>query len=404
MATIGERIRELRNGWMSQEELAAAAGVSVELVRKLEQGQRDTASVASLQKIADALDADIAYLFSKAKPPPTTEPNSGIVAIRHVLTSVDDLIGSDSLAVEPGSLEDAERAVTYLWGARWSGRYELMTSLMAKNLAQLRATYREAKSADKPRTAHLLSRTYKAATAILLTVGQTDLAFIAVKEALAAARDSGDELLYVVLHCEMASLMKVQGRYDDSVKVALKAADSIAPRGDAPDTNLAAYGLLVVTAAMSAARKTDNRSYADLLEESKQVANRIGYECKDHDTTFGPAKVAMLATTLTVEQESFTETLTAAQQIPPDADLPTTSRVCLLSNVALAHLKSGRDQKSLDAVLFAESLSPECVKYQSYPDYATDFRQITNELLTREKRKSTRLREFAARLGVARAN
>ena len=36
MASIGERIRELRDGWMSQQELAAAAGVSVELVRKLE--------------------------------------------------------------------------------------------------------------------------------------------------------------------------------------------------------------------------------------------------------------------------------------------------------------------------------------------------------------------------------
>jgi transcriptional regulator with XRE-family HTH domain len=169
--TIGERIRELRNGWLTQQDLATAAGVSVELVRKLEQGQRHTASVTNLQKIATALDVDIVELFGKPTPPPSSEPNSGIVAIRRVLTSVDDLTGSDSTTAEPISLEEAERTLSYLWGTRWSGRYELLTSLIPSALAQLRATYRDVKSTDKPRAAHALSRAYKLTGETLVSSG-----------------------------------------------------------------------------------------------------------------------------------------------------------------------------------------------------------------------------------------
>jgi len=49
--TIGEQIRRLRNdAWMTQDDLAAAAGVSTDLIRKLEQGQRHTASIGSLHR------------------------------------------------------------------------------------------------------------------------------------------------------------------------------------------------------------------------------------------------------------------------------------------------------------------------------------------------------------------
>jgi transcriptional regulator with XRE-family HTH domain len=402
MATIGERIRELRNGWMSQQELASAAGVSVELVRKLEQGKRNTATVASLEKIANALDSDVAYLFSKAKPPPTTEPNSGIVAIRRALTSIEDLVGFDGSAGEAVSLAEAERTVSYLWGARWSGRYELLTSLMANAIGQLRATYRDASTADKSRAARLLARTYTVASALLATVGQTDLAFIANKEALAVAKTGDDELLYATLHMYAADYLKAQSRYSDAVDVCVKVAEGISPRGDVSNAQLAAYGLLLATATMNAGRNSEDESYVDLLAESQRIAGRIGYECHDHDTTFGPAKISMIATTLAVERENYSETLKAAGRIPSDADLPTASRVALLSNVALAHLRLGRDQRSLDAALLAESVSAECVKYQSRPDYSTDFRQIAGELLAREKRKSARLRDFAARVGAVR--
>src|SRR6266540_933689 len=74
---IGERIRQLRtqrSPRMTQLALAERAGVSVDLVSKLEQGAKQTASLPSLKAIATALDVDLAALLSDpsrpAAPPP----------------------------------------------------------------------------------------------------------------------------------------------------------------------------------------------------------------------------------------------------------------------------------------------------------------------------------------------
>jgi transcriptional regulator with XRE-family HTH domain len=61
--TIGERIAQLRHKRMSQAALAAAAGVSLDLIRKLEQGRRHSVSIASLHAIAHALDVDAGELL-----------------------------------------------------------------------------------------------------------------------------------------------------------------------------------------------------------------------------------------------------------------------------------------------------------------------------------------------------
>lgn len=114
---IGERIRALRtSSTYTQDDLAAAAEVSVDVVRKLEQGRRHTASIGTLQRIARALDVDVAELLGPSRPTPATSENQARVdAIRSALTSVDDLLGELDGADAP-DLTEFSRAVTYAWG------------------------------------------------------------------------------------------------------------------------------------------------------------------------------------------------------------------------------------------------------------------------------------------------
>jgi transcriptional regulator with XRE-family HTH domain len=85
--TIGERIRELRRGIYTQTDLAAAADVSVDVIRKLEQGRRHTVSIGTLQRIARALDVDIGRLLGPSRPVSAVgEPPTPAAAIRDVLT------------------------------------------------------------------------------------------------------------------------------------------------------------------------------------------------------------------------------------------------------------------------------------------------------------------------------
>jgi len=89
---VGRGIRRLRTrAHMTQAELAAAAGVSLDLIRKLEQEVRYTASVASLHKIARALDVETGELLAKTSVLPAPTESSGVVAMRRALTGIDDL-------------------------------------------------------------------------------------------------------------------------------------------------------------------------------------------------------------------------------------------------------------------------------------------------------------------------
>jgi transcriptional regulator with XRE-family HTH domain len=88
MSAIGARIRELRlahSPRLTQEQLAERAGVSVDLIGKLEQGQRQTAQLASLYKLADALGVELPLLVTGPVSPPAGSRVPGPVPGRPAL-------------------------------------------------------------------------------------------------------------------------------------------------------------------------------------------------------------------------------------------------------------------------------------------------------------------------------
>ena len=391
--TIGQRIRQLRGKLLSQRELADRAGVSVDLIRKLEQGVRHTASVSSLQRIARALDVTAAELLGRTSAAPSANPAAGVVAIRRALTPVDDLLGDEVgvLDGEPLTIEAAEQTVTYLWGAYWAGRYELLSAMLPAALMQLRATYRAVPTAERARAAEALARAYQAAGDTLVHLGHQDAAWLAVREALEAAQHGADALLCSALRVSVSWQLLVQGRYAESERVAVVAADAITP---AVPTEVAAYGLLTVTAATAAARAGSKDAAAELLGAARRMADQLGCDRADHQSTFGPAKVAMLAVDVNVVQEEYPAALAAAKALPRDADLPLASRARHLADVALAQLRTGQHEHALQTVLTMDRMAPDWIKYQTLP------RQVTAELVEEHRRVPAPLRELAMRIGA----
>src|SRR6266542_4014440 len=87
--TIGERVRQLRHQQsMTQRELAERAGVSADLISKLEQGQKQTALLVTLHKIAGALDVDVSVLLARPARVEVTDDDGGVLAIRRAAPSV----------------------------------------------------------------------------------------------------------------------------------------------------------------------------------------------------------------------------------------------------------------------------------------------------------------------------
>lgn len=389
--TIGARIKQLR-GPMTQRQLAERSGMSLSLIRALEQEQRHTASITSLQRLARALDTSVASLLGKAATMPNG-PTSGIVAIRAALTPVDDLIGAVADEPEPLTLHEAQRTVDYLWGAYWGGRYDLLGKLLPDALIKLRATHRAVPTAERSLAAEALARAYQAAGDTLVHLGHPDTAWLAIREAIRAADEGTDPLLVAALRMSVSWQLLVAGRYGESEQVAMSAAGSIEPGGAVPLSQVSAYGSLAVTAATAAARTGNISRTAELLDVAREMADRLGHDRAEHQTTFGPAKVAMLTVDCEVVLERYPEALAAAKSLPRDAALPLASRARHLADVAYSHIRLGHDDAARDTLLAMEQMAPDWIKYQTLP------RQVTAELVRRDR--DVRLRDLARRLGVA---
>ncbi|WP_040838838.1 helix-turn-helix domain-containing protein [Nocardia brevicatena] len=391
--TLGQRIRRYRGKRLTQKQLAEQAGVSLDLIKKLEQEVRTGASIASLQKIARALDIDIADLVGKRYGIPSEDPDAGVVAIRRALTNVDDLIGLDS-DEPPVSLREAQRAVDYAWGAYWGGRYEVLTSILPPGISQLRATAHAAQAETVAPAHELLARMYWVTGCTLVHLGQADPAFTAIRSALSAAERGNDPLLAATLRGSVAWQLLVQGRYEESHKVALKAAAGVEPTGDASNAELAVYGSLVLQGATAAGRDQNTPEALDLASVAGEVAGRIGVDTRDYECNFGPSQVVMQTVDINVSSERYSKALKAAKGMPNrGAGLTQVSQARHLLDQAAALTRTGQHQRALDMLLTAERVGgPEWVRYQ------TLLKQVVGELLEKDRQSS--LRAFAERVGV----
>ncbi|MBV8542454.1 MAG: helix-turn-helix transcriptional regulator [Pseudonocardiales bacterium] len=392
---IGERIRELRKPRLTQHDLAAMADVSVDVIRKLEQGRRHTASIGTLQRIARALDVDVAELLGHPRAIPATDDDQSLVsAIRDALTSVDDLLGELDDVDAPG-LSELSRAVSYAFGAYWAGRYGPLTAMLPRLLTDAVAAVHGAAASEAGRAADLASQVHRITASTLLHLGAPDLGFMAAREALRLAALTPDPLRAAAARNTLGHVLLRQGRFVDAERVLVATAEGMQPTGNATTAHLSVYGGVLLRGAAAAARQGRARAAADLISEATETARRTGADRTDYDVVFGPSNVVMQSTDCSVVIEDYVAAAEVAQTMPRDAALPLSTRSRHLVDVAHAQLRLGHARAAESTLLTMERAAPEWTAHQRLP------RVLVGELMTRG-RPSTRLRELAHRLNAAR--
>lgn len=390
---IGDRIRELRRGIFTQHDLAAAADVSVDVIRKLEQGRRHTASIATLARIARALGVEIAELLGRPRATPTAgEPQARVAAVRDALTSVDDLLGELDDADAP-DLTEFSRAVTYAFGLYWAGRYGPLTALLPRLLTEAAAATHGASASETGRAADLAAQVHRVAASALLHFGASDLAYSAAREALRLAALAPDRLRAAAVRCSLGHVLMRQGRFLDAERVCVATAEQLLPTGAASPAQLSIYGGLLLRGATAAARQRRAGAATDLLAEATTAAQRTGADRTDFDVVFGPGHVVMGSVDCAVVAEDYVVAAEVARTMPRDSALPLSTRSRHLADVAHAQLRLGHDRAAESVLLTMERAAPEWTSHQRLP------RVLVGELLTRG-RPSARLRELSHRLNV----
>ncbi|MGH3720229.1 MAG: helix-turn-helix domain-containing protein [Pseudonocardiaceae bacterium] len=391
--TIGSRIRELRRGVYTQVELAVEAGVSVDVIRKLEQGRRQTASIPTLHRIARALGVDIGDLLGPSRPVHSPgEDQTRVRAIRDALTSVDDLLGELDDADAP-DLTALGRTVSYAWGAFWSGRSGLLVPMLPRLLAEAQAATHNVAAGSGAAAADLAAQVYQLTAGILLDLGEADLAHVAAREALRCAAGTADPLRATSIHCELGHVLIRQGRFLDAERVAVAAAEAIQPRGEAGTARLSVYGGLLLRGAAAAAREGRAGAAGELLSEAATVAERTGADRMDYEVVFGPGIVVTQSTDVAMITEDYAGVAVIARRMPRDSALRVRHRSRHLADVAHAQVRLGRYDTAESVLLTMERGAPDWTAHHRLP------RLLVSELLTRG-RPSTRLRDLAQRLHV----
>lgn len=251
-ADVGVRVREARKRiGLTQQELARSSGVSVSLVRKLEQGEYGRVRLETVRKLAVVLGVATSGLMSE---PDAPEPDAGDgVRWEPLRRALDGADGEQPLA-EPtaGGVRSAlAECVPLLLDTRIAELGAVMPSLLRDADALVLTSPASARLAAKS----LRSQVRQVAGALLLHAWQFDAAERAFDMAMGDACDPLAAMSVVEERCW--GLIR-QGRLAETRELALLWADLAEPKMSvASREHWAAWGRLLMRASAAAVR--DNR-------------------------------------------------------------------------------------------------------------------------------------------------
>jgi len=357
--TIGERVAKLRRQrHLTQAELAERAAVSVDLVRKLEQNQRRTTTLRSLQRLATALDVQVSALLDGPSPGDPTNPGAGISELRRALTPAggpdfEDLPTEDELRV---GVEEA-------WKVHQAGNY-VVTAKVLPGLVEAARLLSQQQPSDS--TFRLLAEAYQLSAVLLLGVRAEDLACVAADRLQTAANAVGDTPTAARAADTWSWLYSRQGRLDDAQDLTIRAADAAEPDSfrSAPVEDLSAWCGLLQRGVQVAARNNDAGVVDDMLSLAAAVGRRIGSDRVDQWTVSGPTNVAMHAVRSAIEMGDPRKALRLAEDVPQSASLPAAWWTRHLLDVAHAQYAVKRDEQAVATLLQIDRRAPGWLPYQ----------------------------------------
>jgi transcriptional regulator with XRE-family HTH domain len=361
-ASIGTQIRRIRHeALLTQEQLAERAGVSVDLVRKLEQDRRGSARVASLMALARALDVELSDLVG-TKPRLDPSEDGRVLALRDALLSPDMMAGIDrDRSQEPPALGAVEPEIVRGWANYWTGQFTPLAAALPSVIADARDSY----AAEGTAASVTLSRAYQLSACLLVHLGRTDLAAVASERAAHAALSGNDELQWATVHDTYVWVLHRQGRVREAETHAMSVAERIEPNlRIAPLEQLTVYGGLVLRAlgaASAAGRKDEATTYIGL---ARMTAGRFEHgDRHDYEISFGPTQVASQATHAYAQLQEPTRALRAASAVERH-DLLDLYWGRHLLDVAQAQIDANDVAGAERSLLRAEAFSPEWFRLQ----------------------------------------
>ncbi len=342
--STGDRIRDVRKRrGMTQRELAAAAGMSLSAVKKIEQGTYGGIRLETLRKLAVAMEVPTTTLMPAAVQHEPGAPDGAMwEPVREAITHP-QRAGAPEPVTERGLADALLAGVKLYQGNRYGSLARMLPALLAD-------------AEDGPPL--LRSRALQLAGSAMVQTRQLDSARVALDRSLADARSIGSTPDAASAVITMCWLLLLDGQFEQVRHLAAEWADRVEPRLSAATVDeISVWGWLLLRGSAAAIRDNRPHEAADMMRLAEAAAVAAGNERGGYHmywTTFGPATVAMKKVENAVVDGRPDVALQLARKVPSGLRPTSDNRNRHLLDVSAAHLEL-RDYDDAFGVLYGLS-------------------------------------------------
>ncbi|QDL75299.1 helix-turn-helix domain-containing protein [Streptomyces malaysiensis subsp. malaysiensis] len=389
---IGSSLRKVRKRrGLTQRGLADISGVSLSLIRKLEQGEIADTRMETAHRLASALRVPTSCLLERDDEEPAAEaaepwrPLGRAVQVATVRTG------------QAPTVEGVRAMLPEVRSAYFDNRLGELTGLLAPLLADADALGDSAEARDV--RSHLL----QIAGSVLTQVRQFDAAETALRRALDAAPD---RLRAAGIITTWSWLLVRQGKLAASRELATKWADDAEPKmSRATPEELAAFGWLLTQASAAALRDNRLGEADDTMRLAQSVSVLLGRELPrgtERLATWGPTTVRYKACERHIVLDQPDKVLRAVKPKRSGRAAPGTHGGLAVSteyhrhrlDVAKAHTMMRQYPEAVDVLTGVHVEAPEWLASQRYA------RDILGDVVERRRTLTPEMRTLADAVGV----
>ncbi|MGW4088248.1 helix-turn-helix domain-containing protein [Nocardia sp. NPDC004750] len=375
---LGERLRSVRKrSGLTQRELAQSSGVSLSLIRKIEQGERDDTRVQTLRRLAVAMRCPLSALLGPT--PRRPEPESGELWLptRRALVSSAD--GHAAETPPERSMNESLVAAVKLYH---DNEYDELSRLLPRLILDGRAA-----------SPLIRSRILQLVGSVLVQTRQLQPARTALEQSLRDAESTGNVLDSASAVITLCWLLLVERQFEQVRTLAVSWADRVEPRLSVATTReLSTWGWLLLRGSAAAIR--DNRP--DEADEMMRLANAAAAAVKwdsgnyhQYWTTFGPATVAMKRVENAIVDDRPDLALRLARDVPSGLRPTSDNRNRHLLDVAAAHIELRNYDTAFDVLVqLSREARPWLIEQRSAKD-------LLGRIITRRRTLTPEMRDLA---------
>ncbi|GLW09163.1 hypothetical protein Misp01_42920 [Microtetraspora sp. NBRC 13810] len=369
---------------LTQKELADLAGVSVSLVRKIEQGVVQDTRLETVRRFATALRIPTTQLVGP-RPDDQEQP-----AGREIWEPTKRaLIGQVEQPSEPPTAEGVRAGFEALKPLLAANKYAEIASLLPLLLRDADALSGDGRA--------VRSRLLNMTGWILTQTRQ----YGAAEPTLQLALDTADNRLDAGAAVNTLGWLHLRrGLLDDARELTVRWADELEPRfSRATTAELSVWGRLLLNVSAAAIRDNREGEAEDTIRLARSAAVRIGHETlSDASTTrtFGPVTVAMIHAEHSTVQDKPDKVLAIAARVPTTLlHGQSASRNRHRLDVANALVSTRQRSEALGVLTDLSQSSPEWIASQRYA------KDILGRVINRRRTLTDEMRSLADTIGMA---